>query len=210
MFGLSKVLYLRRDYSQTIDTLNQLLGKFPKTEAAKNAYFLLGESYFDISEFLQAAKAYARFAEQQPGVLDNLVYTYQGNAAFQGGDFQQAITAYQKALLADPPGKADYLNLQIGKSYQNTGDLTTAVQYFSAVYDATQDPDTKSTANLLAGRTLQELGLIDDANNRFMDSVIQFPKAFDSFTALSILVSNGVSVDDYYRGLVDYYAGSYD
>ncbi len=78
------------------------------------------------------------------------------------------------------------------------------------VYDTAQDNSSKATANLLAGLAYQKLGLNDEANTRFMDSVIQFPKEIDSFTALSILVNNGIPVNDFYRGLVDYYAGSYD
>ena len=210
MLGLGKTFYTRRDYIAAIDILNRLLGQFSDSDAAVDAYFLIGECYFDIEEFLQAANAYAKFAELKPGLIDNLVRTYQGNAALTGGDFQQAIVAYQAALQSNPPGIASYLNIQIGKAYDSLGDYTTAVQYFMAVYDTAQENSSKATANLLAGQSYQKLGLTDEANTRFLDSVIQFPKEFDSFTALSILVNNGIPVNDFYRGLVDYYAGSYD
>ena len=210
LLGLGKTLYSRRNYTAAIDAFNRVLGQFPDTDAAANAYFLIGESYFDIEEYLQAANAYAKFAELKPGVIDNLVRTYQGNAALAGEDYQQAITAYQAALQSDPPGTTSYLNIQIGKAYDNLGDYTTAIQYFMTVYDAAQENSSKATANLLAGQAYQKLGFNDEAFTRFMDSVIQFPKEFDSFTALSILVNNGVPINDFYRGLVDYYAGSYD
>ena len=210
MLGLGKTFYTRRDYIAAIDIFNRLLGQFSGTDAAANAYFLIGESYFDSEEYLQAANAYAKFAELKPGLIDNLVRTYQGNAALAGGDYQQAIVAYQAALQSNPPGIASYLNIQIGKAYDNLGDYTTAIQYYMAVYDTAQENSSKATANLLAGQAYQKLGLTDEANTRFLDSVIQFPKEFDSFTALSILVNNGIPVNDFYRGLVDYYAGSYD
>ena len=210
LLGLGKTFYARRDYTAAIDAFNRLLGQFPNTDAAANAYFLIGESYFDIEEYLQAAKAYAKYAELKPGVIDNFARTYQGNASLAGGDYQQGIIAYQAALQSNPPGIASYLNIQIGKAYDNLGDYTTAIQYYMTVYDTAQENSSKATANLLAGQAYQKLGLNDEAYTRFMDSVIQFPKEFDSFTALSILVSNGVPVNDFYRGLVDYYAGSYD
>ncbi|MDP2965873.1 MAG: tetratricopeptide repeat protein [Pelolinea sp.] len=210
LLGLGKTFYSRRDYTSAIDAFNRLLGQFPNTDASANAYFFIGESYFDIEEFLQAANAYAKYAEHKPGVIDNLARTYQGNAALAGSDYQQAIIAYQAALQSDPPGIASYLNIQIGKAYDNLGDYTTAIHYYMTVYDTAQENSSKATANLLAGQAYQKLGLNDEAYTRFMDSVIQFPKEFDSFTALSILVSNGVPVNDFYRGLVDYYAGSYD
>jgi soluble lytic murein transglycosylase len=209
MLGLGKTFYSRRDYITAIDIYNRLLGKYPDTDAAANAYFLIGESYFDIEEYLQAANAYAKYAELKPGVIDNLVRTYQGNAAMAGGDYQQAIIAYQAALQSNPPGIASFLNIQIGKAYNNLGDYTAAIQYYMTVYDTAQENSSKATANLLAGQAYQKLNLSDEANTRFMDSVIQFPKEFDSFTALSTLVNNGIPVNDFYRGLVDYYAGSY-
>ncbi len=210
MLGLGKIFYTRRDYISAIDVFNRLLGQYPGTDAAANAYFLIAECYFDSEEFLQAANAYAKFAELKPGLIDNLVRTYQGNAALAGGDYQQAIVAYQAALQSNPPGIASYLNIQIGKAYDYLEDYTTAIQYYMAVYETAQDNSSKATANLLAGQAYQKLGLADEANTRFLDSVIQFPKEFDSFTALSILVNNGIPVNDFYRGLVDYYAGSYD
>lgn len=210
MLGLGKTLYARRNYTAAIDIYNRLLGQYPNTDAAANAYFLIGESYFDIEEYSQAAIAYAKFAELKPGRIDNLVRTYQGNAAMASGDFQQAIIAYQAALQSDPPGIASYLNIQIGKAYDNLGDFTTAIQYYMTVYDTAQENSSKATANLLAGQAYQKLGLNDEANTRFMDSVIQFPKEFDAFPALSILVKKGIPVNDFYRGLVNYYAGSYD
>jgi soluble lytic murein transglycosylase len=210
MLGLGKTFYARREYIAAIDIYNRLLGQFPGTDATANAYFLIGECYFDIEEYLQAANAYAKFAELKPGIIDNIVRTYQGNAAMAGGDYQQAIEAYQAALQSNPPGIASYLNIQIGKAYDNLEDYTTAIQYYMTVYDSAQENSSKATANLLAGQAYQKLGLVDEANTRFLDSVIQFPKEFDSFTALSILVSNGIPINDFYRGLVDYYAGSYD
>ncbi|HUV15915.1 MAG TPA: tetratricopeptide repeat protein [Pelolinea sp.] len=210
LLGLGKSYYARRDYTSAIDAYNRLLGQFPESDSAGNAYFLLGESYFDIGEYLQAASAYARFAELKPGALDDIARTYQGNAALAGGDYNQAIFAYQAALQAVPPGNTSYLNLQIGKAYAGLEDYTTAIQYYTTVYDTAQEDYSKSTANLLAGQAYLEIGLNDEAYTRFMDSVIHFPKAYDSFTALSLLVNNGIPVNDFYRGLVDYYAGSYD
>lgn len=210
LLGLGKAYYFQREYSSSIDAFNRLLGQFSETNPAANAYFLLGEAYFDTQEYLQAANAYARFAEKRPGVIDDIARTYQGNAAFSGGDYNQAIIAYQSALQSAPPSSVSYLNLQIGKSYAALDDFTTAIQYYTTVYDAAKEDYSKSTANLLAGQAYLELGLMEEAYSRFLDSVIQFPKAYDSYTALTILVANQVSVNDYFRGLVNYYAGSYD
>lgn len=210
LLGMGKAYYTSRNYTSAIDAFNRLLGQFPETDSAADAYFLLGESLFDTGEYLQAANAYARFAEMNPGALDDIARTYQGNAAFSGDDYNQAILAYQAALQATPPGNSIYLNLQIGKSYAALEDYSTAIQYYTAVYDAAGEDYSRSTANLLAGQTYLELGLKDKAYTRFMESVINFPKPYDSYTALSILINEGFQVNDFMRGIVEYHAGVYD
>ncbi|MBM3137798.1 MAG: tetratricopeptide repeat protein, partial [Chloroflexi bacterium] len=209
LFGLGKAYYTRRTYSSAVDAFNRLLGQFPESESAANAYFLLGESYFDMGEYAQAASAYSRFVELNPGEIEDIARYYQGNAALSAGDYNQAIFAYQAALNSASLALTNTLNLQIGKSYTAMGDHTTAVQYYLIVYETAGDDFTKATANLLAGQAYLELGMLDQANARLLDSVYQFPRAFDSYTALSILDRNNVSINPYYRGLVEYYASAY-
>jgi soluble lytic murein transglycosylase len=209
LLGLGKTYYTRRAYSSAVDAFNRLLGQFPESESAANAYFLLGESYFDLGEFAQAASAYARYVELNPGEVEDTARYYQGNAALSAGDYNQAIFAYQAALNSATPSFANLLNLQIGKSYAAMGDPTTAIQYYLSVYETSGDDFTKATANLLAGQAYLELNMTEQANARLSDSVYQFPRAFDSYTALSILDRNNFSINPYYRGLVEYYAGAY-
>lgn len=210
LYGLGKSYYTARNFSAAIDAFNRLLGQYPDTEVIANTYFMLGQCYNQTEEYLQAATSYQKYAQLSPNVLDEYVYTLQGDAAMDGGDYTQAIYAYQEALQSDPPGNASEINLKIGQAYANLQDFTTAIQYYMNVYNTSQDDYSRSTANLLTGQAYLELEMNEEAYKRFMDSVYQFPKAYDSFTALSILVSDGVAVDEFLRGLVDYYVGSYD
>ena len=110
---------------------------------------------------------------------------------------------------ANPAPDATAINLKIGQEYTALEDYNTAIQYFLSAYDLADNDYQKASANLLAGQAYMELGLNDQAYTRFLDSVLYYPMAYDSFTSLSILVSNGYPVDEYARGIVDYYAGSY-
>ncbi|MDO9547027.1 MAG: tetratricopeptide repeat protein [Pelolinea sp.] len=210
LYGLGRTYFLERDYYAAIDAFNRILGQYPETEYAAYAYFLLGRTYIKIEEYQQSINAYTQFINLKSGIIDAFVYEEIGDIAITAGDFNQAIINYQNALLADPEYDTQYINLQIGKAYDGLEDYTTAIQYFNGVYDAAQDDYTRSTANLLSGQAYLSLGLNNEAYTKFLDSVIKFPKAYDSFTALTILVNDGVPVDDFLRGLVDYYAGSYD
>jgi soluble lytic murein transglycosylase len=62
---------------------------------------------------------------------------------------------------------------------------------------------------LLIGRILLEREETDQAYAILGESVEQFPFAYDAYTALVILVDDGVPVNEYHRGLVNYYVGNY-
>jgi len=210
LYEIGRTYSLERDYYAAIDAFNRILGQYPNTEYAVNAYFLLGQAYEELEEYQPAINAYTKYIEHKSGQLDAFIYKKIGNIAMASGDYNQAIYNYQAALLADPDFDQQAINLQIGKAYVGLEDYTTAIQYFNSVYNTAQDDYARSTANLLSGQAYLSLGLTNEAYTRFMDSVIKFPKAYDSFTALSILVNDGIPVDEYLRGLVDYYAGSYN
>ena len=210
LYGLGRTYFLERDYYAAIDAFNRILGQYPDTEFAANAYFLVGQTYEEIEEYQPAINAYTKYIEYEPGLIDSYVYKIIGDTAMTAGDYDQAIFSYQAALLADPDFDQQTINLQIGKAYVKLEDYTTAIQYFNGVYNTAQDDYTRSTANLLSGQAYLSLELMNEAYTQFLDSVIKFPKAYDSFTSLSILVNDGIPVDEFLRGLVDYYAGSYN
>ena len=210
LYGLGRSYLVGRQYYSAIDAFNLLLGQHPNTKYQAAAYFQLGQAFEAIDENQQAMAAYGRYGELNPDLIGAFVYKKIGDIAFKIGEFNQAIRNYQSALVIDPDYQPNTINLQIGKAYEGLEDYTTAIQYYKGVYDAAQDEFTPATANLLAGQAYLKLDLENEAYTHFFDSVIKFPKAYDAFTALAILINEEVPVDNLLRGIVDYYAGSYE
>ena len=209
LYGIGRVSMGQRNYAAAIDAFTHILGQYAQTEVVANTYFLLGSCYKHEEEYQQASNAYAQFQALKPGIIDAYVLQLQADAASTAGDHYGAIYALQTAIQADPAPDAASINLKIGQEYAALEDYNTAVQYYLSAYDQAGTDYQKASANLLAGQAYLELGLTDQAYTRFMDSVLNYPMAYDSFTALSILVSAGYPVSEYARGVVDYYAGSY-
>jgi len=210
LYGLGRSYLLGRQYFSAIDAFNLLLGQHPDSSYQAATYFQLGQAYEAVDENQQAIAAYGRYAELHPDLIGAYVYKKIGDIAFGIGQYNEAIINYQYALVNDPVYKPNTINLQIGKAYEGLEDFTTAIQYYKNVYDFAQDEYTPATANLLAGQAYLKLGQTNEAYTHFLDSVIKFPKAYDSFTALAILLNEGVPVDNLLRGIVDYYAGAYE
>lgn len=209
LYGLGRSYFSARQYGSTADAFNRVLGQYPNSKVLADAYFMLGRTYTETGEHLQAAVSYQKYAQLGPGILNAYALTLQGDAASAGGDYTQAIHAYQDAMQADLNADPSPLNLKIGQAYDALQDYTTSIQYYQNVYTNSKDDYARATANLLMGQAYLKLNLPDEAYKRFLDSVYQFPKAYDSYTALSILVADNYPVNDYVRGLVDYYAGAY-
>lgn len=210
LYGMGRVYIAQRNYPSAIDSFTRILGQYAQTEIVANTYFLLGNCYAIQEEYQQAANAYAQFQALKPGVMDAYVLQLEADAASQAGDHYGAIYALQSAAQANPAPDTTTINLKIGQEYTALQDYNTAIQYFLSAYDLATTDYQKASANLLAGQAYLQLGQNDQAYTRLLDSVLSYPMAYDSFTGLTILVSNGYPVNEYARGVVDYYAGSYD
>ena len=67
----------------------------------------------------------------------------------------------------------------------------------------------KAQMDFLIGQTYLTQGQANQAYPYFLDTVSKYPLSYDSYSALVSLVDAGVPVDDFERGLVDYFAGQY-
>lgn len=209
LYGKGRVYMEQRDYPSAIDALTHILGQFAGTTVVADAHYLLGQCYSFQEDYQQAANSYAQFLALKPGIIDAHVLLLQAEASSNAGDHYGAIYALQKSVQSEPAADSTEVNLKIGKEYTALQDHTTAIQYYLSAYDTATNDYQRASADLLAGQAYLELGLTDQAYTQFLDAVLKYPMAYDSFTGLSLMVNANYPVDEYMRGLVDYYAGSY-
>lgn len=209
LLGIGRAHYESGNCTTAIQILNELLNTYPESYWVANAQFFLGECYSIQQRWNEAAQAYAAYLHLRPGFLDAYVQELRGDALFASGSFADAIQAYQAS--ADAPQLTDPVqtHIKIAKTYAAMGDHENAIRKLLAIYEATSNDYVKATVNLLAGQSYLALGLPEQAYARFQDSVNNFPRSYDSYSALVALVENGIPVDELNRGLVDYFAGQY-
>jgi len=209
LWGLAKVEVQSGNQAQALEDLRQMLSTYPGSENAARAYFLQGEIYSSLARYPEAAGAYTTYLKLRPGVIDYEVQLSLGDAYNAAENYPNAIAAYQAALAAPHLGDDTPLKIKIAQAYASSGDSSTALSLYDQIATASSDDYVKAQVDLLEGQIYLSLGKTDLAYQHFLDTVNNYPLAYDSYSALVALVNAGIPVDDFNRGLTDYFAGRY-
>jgi soluble lytic murein transglycosylase len=171
--------------------------------------FHLGQTYQAQGNYHAAAGAFARYLELRPGVIDSHVNEIRGDVLFAAGDYPAAIAAYQAALGAPRLNSSLDIELKMAQAYDLSGDLATALVAYQDIYSRSANDYLRAQLDYRLGQIYLETGETELAHQAYQDAVTNYPLAYDSYLALVDLVEAGVPVDEFQRGLVDYYAGQY-
>jgi soluble lytic murein transglycosylase len=209
LWGLGRDYYAIKNNGAALDSLWQLISQYPSSHNAVRAYFILGEIYKALGRNAEAAQAYTVYLALRPGVIDAYVQEQRGDAYAAAGTDNEAIAAYKAALAAPRFGDSTALQIKIAQACTRLGDTATALSMYDLIFTATSNDYVKAQMDLLSGQIYLSLGQPEQAYQRFLHSVDNYPLAYDSYSALVALVNAGVPVDDMNRGLVDYFAGQY-
>ena len=93
--------------------------------------------------------------------------------------------------------------------YLAAEEYAAAIAQYDAIHDIARTEATKGQMTYLAGQAELLAGNTAAAQERFRFAVENYPRAAESHAALVALVDAGAAVDDYWRGVVDYYAAAY-
>ena len=209
LFGLGDALLRDERLAEAITIFSEFITNYSSHARVPSALVLRAQANTLLGEPASAAADYERYLSQYSGAIDLYVEEWLGDALRQDFRPLDAVSHYQAALIA--PGQTNQTGqrIKIGRAYMEAGEFERALEQFDQVYAQAADPATKASMNLLAGEALELLGNLEGLHSRYLDSFENYPTAFDTYVGLIRLVEDGVPVDDYQRGLVDYYAGAY-
>lgn len=208
--GLGLTLLQSEDYAEAEARLSGYLDRYPQDPNRGQAFFLRAQARLAQGRPAEAVDDYRQYLELRPGKIDSRVHEAIGDALRAAGQPAAAVQDYQDAL-AQPHLAGDVgLQMKIGLSLYEAGDLSGALDKFDEIYRFASDDATRASANLLAGQALEDMGDASSAYARYQDSVDHFPGAYDTYAGLVRLVNAGVPVDDFQRGLVDFNAAAYE
>ena len=210
LWGLGRTDIDDGRYQPAIDTLTNLVNEYPESTYAARAYFLIGQAYFELGQYLPSADAYNTYLTRVPGVLDAYVQDYRGDALHEAGDYTNAMNAYLAALNASRLDDNLALQIKIAQSRFDFGDYAGALTLYDQIFNSTTNDYTRAQMDYFAAQTHIKLGQIDEARARYLHTVENYPLSTYSYLALVELVDANITVSDLDRGIVDYFAGQYD
>ncbi len=210
LWGLGRTELANGRPQPAIDILTRLVNEYPESTYAARAYFLMGQAYFELGQYLPSADAFNTYLSRVPGVLDAYVQDYRGDALHQARDYTNAINAYSAALNTSRLDDGLTLQIKIAQSRYDFGDYAGALTLYDQIFNSTTNDYTRAQMEYLAGNTHLRLGQVEEAHARYLHAVGNYPLSYYSYLALVELVNANVTVSDLDRGIVDYFAGQYD
>ena len=199
------------DPSSAIDLFTQFIAQHPRSDRVADAWFHLGELYFDRSAYLDAIAAYQNYLKLRADVLADYVDERIGDAYTQMNDHSNAAKAYERALTqASGTSNVAHLREKLALAYRQSGQPQNALAQYDAILSFAQQRNYRASIMLQAGQTLLDAGQTEDGLDRFTELVNTYPERNEAYQALLTLVNAEVPVYEFQRGLVDYYAKQYD
>ncbi len=209
LLGLGRTYYQLGDYPAALDVLRRVSAEFPTSPHLPKTQFALAQVYEALDRYPEAAVAYQNYLTLRPGVIDSYIHEWRGDALAASGDYAAAIEAYLTAMTAPRLNDTIPVEIKIGNSYFTLGDYQTALVAYSDIYTRTTSDYTKASMDYMIGLAHANLGQTDEAYAAYLDAVENFPLSYDTYQGLINLVDAGYAVDEFDRGIVDYYAGQH-
>lgn len=208
-FGLAVTAYERGDYQTALDEFNVYLVSYPFDKRHADAHFIMAEAYAALGDATSAANAYRTYLQLgPPGLLDSYIFERLGDLDLAAGDLEAAARNYELALATDRSGNLNFLRLELADVYRRLQRWDDALALYDAVEANTTFQATYGLLDLYRGQVEIARGNEDAAYDHWRNAVYDHPTAYESWSALVALIDAGVEVDDFQRGLVNYYAES--
>lgn len=195
-------------YPEALASLNELLtlpGDIPTA-----THFYLGQTYTGLGEQQAAIDAYRTYLQANPDMAP-YVQPRIAAAHLALDDRAAAVAAYEAAL-ATPAHRLTQVDIrqQLAALYLEDENYEAAIAQYEAIRQIAVTENTKGEMTYLAGTAEILAGNVEAGHAYYLEGVTNYPRAYETYLGLVELVDAGATVDEFQRGLIDYYAGAYE
>lgn len=178
-------------------------------DVADVAAFRLGQARAAMGDTAGSIEAYKAYLQNNPDMAA-YIQPLIADAYETLGDNEQVIAALEDATSGPAQRfKAVANYMRLAALYLAREEYANAIAQYDAVHEIARTEATKGQMTYLAGQAELLAGNTAAAHERFQTAITNYPRAAESYYALVALLDAGVTVDEYQRGVVDYYAAAY-
>lgn len=194
------------DALRAFDQLVALAGE--QTPAA--AHFYTGQARAVLGDHAGAIAAFQAYLNTNAD-MGAYVYPLMAEAYTAMGDTVNAQAAREAAVAAPAHRLTEIANRRVlAQHYLDAQNYAAAITHYDAIRNLAVTEFTQGEMAYKAGYAELLAGNNEAAYGRFQQALTAYPRAYETYLGLVELVEAGVPVDEYQRGLVNYYAKSYD
>jgi len=205
---LAETYQLNREYVPAAASWEEFLASYPDDARLPQATLMAARAYHAVNECTQAVPHYRAYLSQET-ILTEMVQAWIGDCLVEEERLEEAVIAYRRALeAAQDPGSRVNLREKIAGVYLVEEAYDAAVAEYDAILELARLDFYRAKIEYLAGQALAAAGRAEEAYARYHRAVDSYPEAEFAYLSLIALVDAGIPVDEFQRGLVDYYAGT--
>jgi len=191
-------------FTEALNALNTLISLFPNDQRTPQAYFLRGDAHLGLSQWQEALNDFTQYLALRPNLVDSYAYERIGDAQLALGQTDGALSSYELSANASRslvPQLA--LREKVAQILLTYGRDAEAIAQYDAILAVARNAPYRASIELQAARAM----LLTDPSQGMMrvravfDNYNSTPSAY---TAMSILLQNGVAIDGLSRGRVAY------
>lgn len=208
-YRLGQCYRLNGDPSAAKAAFQVFLDAYPGDPRRPAALFQLAQAHADLEEWPAAIESYRAYLTERD-VIAAAVHERIGDAYVQLQDDEQALESYRAALESAPYlDRVLALREKIAEIHVSNRDYDLAIAQYEKILESAKLETYRAQIEYLLGHTYL---LADDAEAAYRHwslAVDRYPHAHYAYLSLVELVGAGVEVDEFRRGMVDFYAAVY-
>ena len=207
-YHLAESYLLNREYAAAAAAWEVFLTGYRDDDRLPQATLMTARAYDAANECTRAIPFYEAYVAEED-ILAEWVYEWIGDCHAEEGRQQEALAAYQQGLAsASERESQSFFREKIAEIYLILEEYGSALTEYESILDIARVDQYRAKIEYLAGQALASTGETEAAHARYRRAVDRYPEAEYAYLSLIELVEAGVEVDEFQRGLVDYYAGA--